>query len=40
MRESYERVAHIAKTRRVPLRTAAYVVAIGRVGKATMLRGT
>jgi len=39
MRESYERVANIAKTRRVSLRTAAYVVAIGRVGKATMMRG-
>ncbi|HCF59548.1 MAG TPA: glutamate dehydrogenase [Myxococcales bacterium] len=39
MRESYERVAQIAKTRRVALRTAAYMVAVGRVGKATMLRG-
>jgi glutamate dehydrogenase (NAD(P)+) len=39
MKEAYERVAQISRTRRVPLRTAAYILAIGRVGKATVLRG-
>ncbi len=39
MREAYERVAQISRSRRVPLRTAAYILAIGRVGKATVLRG-
>ncbi len=39
MKESYERVAQISRTRKLPLRTAAYVLAIGRVGKATVLRG-
>jgi glutamate dehydrogenase (NAD(P)+) len=39
MKDSYERVAQISKTRKLPLRTAAYVLAIGRVGKATVLRG-
>jgi glutamate dehydrogenase (NAD(P)+) len=39
MRESYERIAQISRTRQLPLRTSAYVLAIGRVGKATVLRG-
>ena len=39
MKESYDKVAHISRTRKLPLRTSAYVLAIGRVGKATVLRG-
>lgn len=39
MTGAYEKVAQIAKARQVPLRTAAFIVAIGRVGKATVLRG-
>ncbi len=39
MREAYDRVANISRTRKLPLRTSAYVLAIGRVGKATVLRG-
>ncbi len=39
LKDAYERTAHLAKTRRVSLRTAAYALAIGRVGKATVLRG-
>ena len=39
MKDSYERVAQISRTRKLPLRTAAFVLAIGRVGKATVLRG-
>lgn len=39
MKDSYERVAQIARTRKLSLRSAAYVLAIGRVGKATVLRG-
>jgi glutamate dehydrogenase (NAD(P)+) len=39
MKESYERVTQIARTRKVSLRTAAFILAIGRVGKATVLRG-
>ncbi|HZH04392.1 MAG TPA: glutamate dehydrogenase, partial [Myxococcaceae bacterium] len=39
MKEAYERVTQIARSRKVPLRTAAYILAIGRVGKATVLRG-
>jgi glutamate dehydrogenase (NAD(P)+) len=39
MKDSYERVATISRTRKIPLRTAAYILAIGRVGKATVLRG-
>lgn len=39
MKEAYERVAQISRTRKVPLRTAAFILAIGRVGKATVLRG-
>jgi hypothetical protein len=29
----------VAREHRVPLRTAAFIVAIGRVGRATVLRG-
>ena len=39
MKDAYDRVTQIARNRRVTLRTAAYVLAIGRVGKATVLRG-
>jgi glutamate dehydrogenase (NAD(P)+) len=39
MREAYATLARVAKERRVSFRTAAYVVAIGRVGRATVLRG-
>ena len=39
MKDAYERVAQISRVRKVPLRTAAYILAIGRVGKATVLRG-
>ncbi|AGC47760.1 glutamate dehydrogenase [Myxococcus stipitatus DSM 14675] len=39
MKEAYERVAQIARSRKVSMRTAAYILAIGRVGKATVLRG-
>jgi len=39
MKDAYERVAQISRARKVPLRTAAYILAIGRVGKATVLRG-
>jgi glutamate dehydrogenase (NAD(P)+) len=39
MREAYEKVGQISRTRKLPLRTSAYVLAIGRVGKATVLRG-
>jgi glutamate dehydrogenase (NAD(P)+) len=39
MKEAYERVAQIARSRKLPMRTAAFVLAIGRVGKATVLRG-
>ncbi|MBN1210870.1 MAG: glutamate dehydrogenase [Myxococcaceae bacterium] len=39
IKESYERVTQIARSRKVPLRTAAFILAIGRVGKATVMRG-
>jgi glutamate dehydrogenase (NAD(P)+) len=39
MRDAYDRVSQIARTRKLSLRTAAFVMAIGRVGKATVLRG-
>jgi glutamate dehydrogenase (NAD(P)+) len=39
MKESYDRVAQISRSRKVSLRTAAFILAIGRVGKATVLRG-
>ena len=39
MKDAYERIAQISRTRKIPLRTAAFILAIGRVGKATVLRG-
>jgi glutamate dehydrogenase (NAD(P)+) len=39
MRDAYATLARVAKERKVSFRTAAYVVAIGRVGRATVLRG-
>jgi glutamate dehydrogenase (NAD(P)+) len=39
MKEAYERVAQLARSRKVSLRTAAFILAIGRVGKATVMRG-
>ena len=39
MTEAYATLAKVARERRVPLRTAAFIVAIGRVGRATVLRG-
>jgi glutamate dehydrogenase (NAD(P)+) len=39
MRDAYGTLARVAREHRVPLRTAAFVVAIGRVGRATVLRG-
>jgi glutamate dehydrogenase (NAD(P)+) len=39
MKEGYDRVAQLARSRKVSLRTAAFILAIGRVGKATVLRG-
>ncbi len=37
--EAYEKVAQVSRSRKLSLRTSAYVLAIGRVGKATILRG-
>jgi len=37
--EAYRDVRKLAKSRNLDLRTAAFVLAIGRVGKATVLRG-
>lgn len=39
MVESFEHVWELARERRVPLRTAAYILGIGRVGRATALGG-
>jgi glutamate dehydrogenase (NAD(P)+) len=39
MHEAYEKVAQLSRSRTLSMRTAAYVLAIGRVGKATVLRG-
>jgi glutamate dehydrogenase (NAD(P)+) len=39
MTESFGRVWEIAETRKVPLRLAAYLLGIGRVGRATVLGG-
>ncbi|HET6365769.1 MAG TPA: Glu/Leu/Phe/Val dehydrogenase dimerization domain-containing protein [Pseudomonadales bacterium] len=39
MREAYATIARVAHEHRVPFRTAAFIVAIGRVGRATVLRG-
>ena len=37
--EAYRRVRKLARRRNLDLRTAAFVLAIGSVGKATVLRG-
>jgi glutamate dehydrogenase (NAD(P)+) len=37
--ESFERVWDLSKQRKVSLRTAAYILGIGRVGRATILGG-
>jgi glutamate dehydrogenase (NAD(P)+) len=37
--ESFERVWQISVERKVSLRTAAYIIGIGRVGRATVLGG-
>jgi len=39
MRKAYQTVRKVAKKYNVPLRTAAFIVSIGRVGKATVLSG-
>jgi glutamate dehydrogenase (NAD(P)+) len=39
MRDSLDRVWKIAEDKKVPLRTAAYILGIGRVGRATVLAG-
>ena len=39
MAESFDRVWDIAESRKVPLRIAAYLLGIGRVGRATVLGG-
>jgi glutamate dehydrogenase (NAD(P)+) len=39
MRDAYATLARVVKERNVSFRTAAYVIAIGRVGRATVLRG-
>lgn len=36
---AYQKVRKIAEDKNLPLRTAAFILAIGRVGKATVLRG-
>jgi len=39
MREAYATLARIVRERKVSFRTAAFIMAIGRVGRATVLRG-
>ena len=39
MREAYATLARVAREPKVSLRTAAFIIAIGRVGRATVLRG-
>jgi len=39
MTRSFQQVWDIAQERELPMRTAAYVLAVGRVAKATLLRG-
>jgi len=39
MRKAYQTVRKVAKKYNVPMRTAAFIVSIGRVGKATVLSG-
>jgi glutamate dehydrogenase (NAD(P)+) len=39
MRQSYRTIHGLAKSRQVSLRTAAFIVAIGRVGRAVVQLG-
>jgi glutamate dehydrogenase (NAD(P)+) len=39
MREAWATLARVARERKIGFRTAAFIVAIGRVGRATVLRG-
>ena len=39
MRDAYATLARVVRERKVSFRTAAFIVAIGRVGRATVLRG-
>jgi glutamate dehydrogenase (NAD(P)+) len=39
MAKAYRDVSQLAKSRQIPLRTAAYILALGRVAKATVMRG-
>lgn len=39
MKDAYERISQMSRSKKIPMRTAAYILAIGRVGKATVLRG-
>jgi glutamate dehydrogenase (NAD(P)+) len=39
MREAYATLARLVRERKVSFRTAAFILAIGRVGRATVLRG-
>lgn len=39
MKDAIAKVVSLSRSKNVPLRTAAYILAIGRVGKATVLRG-
>jgi glutamate dehydrogenase (NAD(P)+) len=39
MAKAYHDIMHLAKSRRTTLRTAAFVLALGRVAKATVMRG-
>jgi glutamate dehydrogenase (NAD(P)+) len=39
MTKAYQGVSQLAKRHNVPQRTAAYVLALGRVAKATVMRG-
>jgi glutamate dehydrogenase (NAD(P)+) len=39
MREAYATLARLVRERGVSFRTAAFILAIGRVGRATVLRG-
>ena len=39
MHEAYATLSRLVRERKVSFRTAAFIVAIGRVGRATVLRG-
>lgn len=39
MKKSYQTIARVVKERNIPWRTGAFVVALGRVARATVLRG-